>query len=186
MFVHMHRGKKYRVCRGCGQEFLNPGDFRYFCSLECGIWSRILVGSPDECWPWTGPRNDRGYGRIRCRPFIEKETYAHRLAYESRREPLGELFACHRCDNPICCNPAHIFPGTLQDNCDDMMRKGRHRTNAPCGSRHYKAKLTDDQVRSIRKAKASGTKQADLARTFNITPSAVAMICSRKRYGGVI
>ena len=77
---------------------------------------------PGACWPWTGPRHSAGYGLFR-------RQYAHRLALESALgRPLGSgMEACHSCDNPPCCNPAHLFEGTHQDNVRDMAAKGRHR-----------------------------------------------------------
>ncbi len=82
-------------------------------------------GGPDACWPWTGPRDHKGYGRV------GRSHKAHRLAWESVNGPIpqmpGHHGACvlHRCDEPPCCNPAHLFLGTNRDNVADMKRKGR-------------------------------------------------------------
>lgn len=85
-------------------------------------------GAPDACWPWQGPRNSKGYGQFRLgtkRPH--RAVTASRVAWSlshGRDFPAGML-ACHSCDNPPCVNPAHIWPGTHQQNVDDMYAKGR-------------------------------------------------------------
>lgn len=77
-------------------------------------------GGLDSCWVWTGPKYPRGYGCC-------GRGYAHRVAYERAVGTIPEgQFVCHRCDNRLCCNPAHLFLGTARDNTQDMIAKGRH------------------------------------------------------------
>lgn len=89
------------------------------------LWKYVAVGAPDECWPWTAATRRRGYGifTVNRRNFV-----AHRLAFQVATgiDP-GELLVCHTCDNPPCCNPAHLFLGTNSDNMRDMVAKGRDR-----------------------------------------------------------
>lgn len=73
---------------------------------------------------------------------------------------------CHHCDNPPCCNPAHLFLGTALDNVRDMLNKGRERP--AYGRRHHAAKLTEEQVREIRARRARGEKLVDLAEEFHV------------------
>lgn len=100
------------------------------------LLAKIAVGGPAECWPWTGTRNDLGYGILRV---TGKNVRAHRFAYElasGRPIPVG-LEVCHRCDNPPCCNPAHLFLGTQGDNVRDAASKGRLKSSVlrqPCGT----------------------------------------------------
>jgi hypothetical protein len=93
-----------------------------------------VTRSVDGCWIWNGSRERAGYGWIFVR---EKKMAAHRLAYELfvGAIPVG-LFVCHRCDNPPCVRPDHLFVGTREDNFRDMRQKGRAR---PRGSKKFRA-----------------------------------------------
>lgn len=85
------------------------------------FWSGVHKGKPDECWPWRGLKS--GYGGMK----LWGQTYpAHRIAYELTYGAIPMTkFICHKCDNPPCCNPAHLFLGTHKNNSDDMAAKGR-------------------------------------------------------------
>jgi len=79
----------------------------------------------DACWEWNGPRDYHGYGR---KTVNRKTVRLHRLAWEWANGPIPPgMFICHRCDNPPCVNPAHLFLGTNLDNVRDMIAKKRHR-----------------------------------------------------------
>lgn len=90
------------------------------------FWSKVLIKGPDECWPWLNGTDTNGYGRAwdgRVRKVRPSHVVAYELAWE---ESIGEgLNGLHECDNPPCCNPAHIFPGTQRENMNDMYSKGR-------------------------------------------------------------
>jgi hypothetical protein len=100
---------------------------------------------------------------------------AHRIAFWSATgiDP-GGLMVCHRCDNPPCCNPAHLFLGTHTENVHDMLAKGR--TNPPRGERHHGAKLTAEQVREIRTRRAAGETLVDLGREFGVGGARLSVI----------
>lgn len=109
-------------CKRCSQK-TDP--------LEVRFWSKVAIGSPGECWEWKAARlKSGGYGAF----MIDGVTHrANRVAWElsnGQRLPTG-MFACHRCDNPPCCNPLHLFAGTPKDNTDDKDRKQRGRNQ--CG-----------------------------------------------------
>lgn len=141
------------------------------------FWLRVDVGTEDECWPWRGSKR-RHYGEFKV---AGKRHIAHRLAYELATgiEP-GELLVCHRCDNPLCCNPAHLFLGTVADNNRDKVEKGRQ-ARFP-GSLNPRAKLTEDDVREIRRRRANGEKGRALAAEFKVSPSRITMLAN-PRYG---
>jgi len=89
------------------------------------FWSKVdMSAGPDGCWPWLAGRFPRGYGVFALRPF--GSFVSSRLAYQLAYGDLSsDLLVCHECDNPPCCNPAHLFQGTHSDNMQDMLSKGR-------------------------------------------------------------
>jgi hypothetical protein len=113
----------------------------------------------DACWPWTGSRDQNGYGVFslggrKHRPNGTHRIKAHRLALmvangTTEAQPGPSVFCCHRCDNPPCCNPAHLFWGTCSDNCRDASIKGRL-----FGGRARAAKLSPERRSEIAKLAA--------------------------------
>lgn len=127
------------------------------------FWSKVDVGNPAECWEWTASRNQQGYGKFQGKR-------AHRVAYELIYGPLGrDVLARHKCDNPSCCNPYHIEPGTYLQNSADAVGRGRTLK----GERHPMAKLSDQQVQEIRESNETG---AELARRFGVSKSTISGI----------
>lgn len=119
------------------------------------------------CWPWRAGINGYGYGNL---TFEYRGYLAHRVAWEIANGVIPQgLFVCHRCDNPRCCNPAHLFLGTAADNNADMMAKRRNRR----GERHHNAKLTDAQVIAIR-TDARSTKK--IAAAYGVCATVVGNI----------
>lgn len=121
------------------------------------FWSRVRIS--DGCWEWQGHTTGRGYGSLR----IDKHPVkTHRLSWFIHFGQPGDKLVCHTCDNPRCVRPDHLFLGTHPDNMGDMARKGRaargesngasrHPERMPKGERHGNSKLTEDDVRYIRR-----------------------------------
>lgn len=148
--------------------------------LTVRLWARIQKAGPNDCWPWIGGCCPRGYGRIGNDEKKMRNVLTHRAAYEDVVGPIpAGLNVLHRCDNPTCCNPAHLWLGTHADNNADMDAKGRRRVGNLKGENNGNAKLTSKQADKIRKAKGS---QWDIADRFGVSQSTVSLIKLGKRY----
>lgn len=134
----------------------------------------LVQRRPDlsPCWEWKGSTNPRGYGHLGS---LDGQWYdAHRLAYLTWVGPLGEdEQACHRCDNPPCINPEHLFAGTVEDNMADMSAKRRN----PTGERHPDVKLTDADVAAIRVTYTGRRgEQGRLAASYGVSLALISLI----------
>ena len=146
-------------------------------NTESDFWSRMdRTGGDESCWPWLRAKSSSGYGKLY---FGGKDWRSHRLAFYLKTGEKPQV-VCHRCDNPACCNPAHLFGGTFKDNTQDMIRKGRRHSQV--GERHSQSKLKPEQVIEIRKAKARGERAVDIAKRFSISRDHVLDICSGDRW----
>jgi hypothetical protein len=140
-------------------------------SLEGRFWRKVQRG--DGCWVWTGHKSTSGYGRF---AYAETVGYAHRFSYEIHNGSIPpDLCVCHRCDNPSCVNPSHLFLGTRKENSADMAAKGRH------GNGHGK-RLSDESVRAIRKRHAAGESQTAIAKDYGVSRTVVSKIALRALY----
>jgi hypothetical protein len=148
------------------------------------IKAAICVNESTGCWEWMKFREHNGYGRMRVN---NKTQLCHRMSYEAFVGPIPDgLFVCHRCDNPPCCNPEHLFVGTNSDNQRDCVSKGRwtHPVDLR-GTRHPLSKLNDDKVREIRRLCKNGISQSEVGRMFGVTQGAVWLIIHRKKWAHV-
>jgi uncharacterized protein (DUF433 family) len=132
------------------------------------FWDKVAKAGEDECWEWNGIRNDREYGL-----FYDNGRYrrAHRISYRLSFGPIpeGMTYVCHKCDNPSCVNPSHLFLGTPQDNMDDKIRKGRHHH----GSTFSGSILSEVDVESIRRRRKSGESYPSIAKDYPVTTGVV-------------
>ena len=119
-------------------------------------------GGPDSCWVWTGHVDGCGYGMIGT--SAGRKERAHRIRWALTFEPPGSLQVLHRCDNPRCNNPAHLFLGTHLDNMADRDAKGRG--NQPKGEQAARCKLSEQQARRI---KFGGESPIQLARELGVS-----------------
>lgn len=142
------------------------------------FWSKAKKGKSDECWEWIGGFDDHGYGKF-CLTFDRgRNIYirAHRISYFlANGGPLGEA-VCHKCDNPKCVNPHHLFLGTRADNAFDMVSKKRQAV----GLRIYTTKLTPDQVQEIRILSFMfGLNNSEIAESYEVSNSTIWTIVNR-------
>lgn len=196
------------LCKRCGQSFsVKPSHAsrRVFCSKACmdesrreqacaltlaDIAPRLLnrvdrSGGPESCWPFTGCTSGGrcgGYGQL---TVARKRILAHRLAWEIAFGDPGDQHVLHRCDNPPCCNPAHLFLGTHADNLRDCVSKGRNFAAVyphliARGEAHQNSKLTDNDVRRIRMLANAGELHRVIAKQFGVNRSTVTQIAARK------
>lgn len=142
------------------------------------FWPMFEERGEADCWPWKRAIDREGYGRF---TFEKKRKFAHRIAYllAYGEIPRG-LKVLHRCDNPICVNPAHLFLGSHQDNMSDRNGKGR----TAKGERNGRAKLTESQVGEIRDWRKVGASYRSIASRFGINDKTVRQICSGKLWRG--
>ena len=103
------------------------------------------------CWLWLGAQVPNGYGTLYYKNENGgKNIGAHRASWIAHNGVIPHgMYICHRCDNRMCVNPEHLFLGTSQDNNDDMVKKGRHRSGGVHGAKSPNSKLNDEKVREI-------------------------------------
>jgi hypothetical protein len=154
---------------------------RYQSSLEDRFWRK--VDRTGACWIWRGVVSPKGYGKFGTWDGTKTRVrQAHRVAWELTHGPIpAGLSVCHNCptgDNPGCINPSHLWLGTTAENQADMAAKGRAR--APRGSAAWCAKLTEQDVRTIRARHAEGrTSCVQIAATYGVDPHTIGMIVRR-------
>jgi hypothetical protein len=169
-----------RLCAcGCGKvvkgDYLytkghNPASYREPAPIAERFWSKVKKG---DCWEFTGPFLPSGYGVF----FISKRAKrpqmpAHRFSWELHHGPIPPgMKVCHKCDNPPCIRPDHLFLGTQQENLADMRAKGRAKPPPRVthrGQATWNARLTEPQVLEIRRLAAQGLKATAVGRAIGV------------------
>ncbi len=163
------------------------------------FWAK--VNKSDGCWEWAASTNNKGYGQLMIQPGEIFETkrpvLAHRFSWMIHFGEIPDgLSVCHKCDNPQCVNPNHLFLGTHADNMHDMIRKGKGPQNQPnvmhthpekrhWGERNGQAKLTAKQVRDIRVGFQLGYSMSELGNLYGVTRHAIGRIVRRQAWAHI-
>ncbi len=141
--------------------------------------SKVDVRGAHECWTWRGALKGNGYGNLRING---RNMTAHRAAYIFFVGPIqNNLDVCHKCDNRLCVNPDHLFPGTRLDNMLDAKKKerlssGARHSRAVLNSGLPSAKLSPDDVRVIRARLHQNHKPSEIAKDFGMSSDAIRLI----------
>jgi hypothetical protein len=186
----------HKPCDECGKVFL--AKFQYStqkhqrrCSIACyrkhqvrlwgdpvkaeaRFWARVNKNGPNGCWLFTGCLDKWGYGDLQVH---RKHIQAHRLAWKLLRGDPGKMDCLHKCHNPTCCNPDHLYLGDDRDNTRDRVEAGRHLF----GERHTKAILTDALVLEIRSKRGTATHR-ELAKSYGVSQSSICHILSGRTW----
>jgi hypothetical protein len=146
----------------------------------------VQKGAAEECWNWIKFRNADGYGQFWDGTYRNEQPRfinAHRWLWIHLHGQIEDhLRVCHSCDNPSCCNPAHLFIGTQRDNMHDAIRKGRWNPSSP-GEKNPRAKLTWEQVREMRSSYTGRRGEiGDLAVLYGVTRDQISKILLGKAW----
>ena len=155
------------------------------------FWAKVQIRNPDDCWEWQGAKTSSGYGSL---SWCGLHVQAHRVAYflhnggielltNFRQEGVAKQyckFVLHKCDNRLCCNPDHLFLGSMRENMLDAYQKGR---KVQPKSQHANAKLTAAQVIAIRQRYDAGENtQQELAAEFGVSQRVISLVVRRESY----
>lgn len=143
------------------------------------FFKKVGIGLNEQCWKWQGSNDGKhGYGRI---AFRGKTYISSRVSYFIHYgfDPKS-LMVCHKCDNPPCVNPHHLFIGTRRTNMTDRDLKGRN--NIPKGEAHYLHRFTEKDVIQIRTLYKNGAMQHEIAEVFNTSQSVIKSIVNGKTW----
>jgi hypothetical protein len=154
-------------------------DHRFWSKVEKCSVARIGYDDIGPCWEWVAARNALGYGV--CGQLGQQSAHRASWVLHHGQIPVG-AHVLHRCDNPSCVRPDHLFLGTHQENMTDMRVKGRARGKDQDGESHATHKLTEEQVREIRSRHAAGAKQKDLAPEFMVHKATINDVVLRKTW----
>ncbi len=194
------RNKDHKLkgpCRWCQKMFYSTGN-KYFCNQECyksltqsrdyiidtakKHYEKHVIRNEEGCWGWTGYKNSKGYGQV---IWSRKQITTARFSWILHNGDIPEgLLACHHCDNPSCSRIDHIFLGSIKDNAQDKVKKGR--CNLPKGEKHHASILTDDEVREIKKLLEQGESNKNLSRMFYVPIGIINCIRIGKTYKHIL
>lgn len=151
------KGQRFEiVCNECGKKFTSGTTAYKICSV-CLFWTHVKKMGLDECWPWTGPKYQQGYGSAYLHGKMTRANRGMWTIYNGTI-PDGK-FVLHKCDNRICVNPSHLYLGTHLDNMRDIVMRNKHRKTA---------KLKRSDIPNIRAMIKDGESYNEIAKKFNV------------------
>ncbi len=143
---------------------------------DTDFWQRaIITANPAKCWEWQRGFEAGGYGHAHIKG---KQWKAHRYSWFLTAGYDSKVNICHRCDNPKCINPNHLFEGDHKANSQDMVNKGRVQR----GEKHYLSNLSEQDVLTIRSMVGDGSTHQSVADQFNVVRETVSQIIQRKTW----
>jgi len=151
-------------------------------TLEERFWEKVDIRKEDECWEWQGSRHWQWkYGNFN---YNGKSIAAHRISWEfcNKKEIPAGMCVCHKCDNPPCVNPSHLFLGTVADNNLDKKMKGRQDEK---GEKNGRAKINRNDVVDIRIVHKLGATYASIGREYSLDPVTISGICKGKLWSHI-
>lgn len=134
------------------------------------FWAKVAItANPDRCWEWQGCLKSTGYGVVSRN---DVQWQAHRLAWFYVKGYDSPLWLLHRCDNPKCVNPNHLYEGTHAQNTRDAVERARYLRS----EKHPQAKLTDERVREVKVLLRDGKQPAEVSRVTGVKRERVQSI----------
>jgi hypothetical protein len=139
--------------------------------------SKIIL--TDNCWIWSASKTTTGYGKFSIvNNGTHLNVFAHRVSFLIAYGPFNEkLFVCHKCDNPPCVNPEHLFLGTAKNNVHDMIEKNRQARGLRAVGHH---KINPEIAKEIRFLRSQGWTYKELCQKFNLCKSTISYIINNK------
>lgn len=162
-------------CVYCQCEFNDWRGSPKYCSMKCNFMGSYVIDDKN-CWIWRNSNKITGYGIIN---YQGKAKSAHRYSYELFKGEIPKNHEiCHTCDNRRCVNPEHLFLGSKTENMQDALKKGRF----SLGENHYQNKLSEKQVKEIRKEREKGRSYIDIGKEYGISQESVYDIVKRRTW----
>lgn len=145
------------------------------------FWDKVKIGKENECWQWLGALNNHGYGVVKRRKIGRGIHYAHRYSFYLKHKVFPKEFCCHKCDNPKCVNPNHLFDGTPKDNMVDAANKNRL-GSIQTGTKNNNSKLTQSDLIKVRQLIKEGINNTEIGKLFNVSHSTISCIRRNKTH----
>jgi hypothetical protein len=147
------------------------------------FWMKVDRRGADECWEWTGAKYGAPDAFGKRYGFVKRNRRhfsAHRFAYTDAVGPIpAGMHILHSCDNPPCCNPSHLRPGTNADNQRDAAARGRNYVVR--GEASPTCKFSDETIAAVRRLRSEGKSQRDVARLLGVSPTYVGQVTRGER-----